>query len=176
MMADNKDRLEDILAQLDAEQADIEELRKILARRNAEIHHQRFGNVEQPHAPNKTRTTIINRPTIPEFVSVNLNSRYDCFLYFINSVNYGTANAKEYVAGHQKALNKAVDTACLNPDYLYMVEAMVKDETNRLNGVSKISLGAKGYSDGLRYVSKALQKSKEYMARKIDNILKKELH
>lgn len=176
-MTNKNDELDRILAEIDAQEDNLEDLRKRLARKanNQSTRNHADAAFTNP-AATRTKTTVINRPVIPDTVTVELHSRYEYFLYFINSVNYGSANAKAYVEGHQKALNKAVETACLNPDYLYMVEAMVNDEMNRMSSVSKVNLETKGYSDGLKYVSKALKKSKEYMARQINKILREELH
>ena len=54
----------------------------------------------------------------------------------------------------------------------------IKDAEKLLNqyaNISKNTLESKGYYDGLTYVNKALKKSKEIMANKINAILKEEL-
>lgn len=119
--------------------------------------------------------TTVKRPTIPDVITAEFNTRYDYFMYIIRSVNYGEDNATEYVKGHIDALNKATVQAQMDPQNLYLVEASISDELNQYANVSKNTLKAKGYYDGLTYVSKALKKSKEIMANKINTILKEEL-
>lgn len=121
----------------------------------------------------KPSVTTVKRPTIPDVITVNFKTRYEYFMYCINNVNYGQDNANQYVKGHIKALNKAIIQSKMDPNNLHLVEASINDELN--TSISKNTLEGKGYYDGLTYVSKALKKSKEIMANKINLILKEEL-
>ncbi len=117
----------------------------------------------------------IKRPVIPKDLDLDLDTRFECFLYLVQNVNYGSANVPTYVKGHMAALEKYLNQAKLNPNDLHYTEAALSDEINAMLNESKTDIEAKGYFDGLNYVHKALRTSKEQMADKIDKILRKEL-
>ena len=117
----------------------------------------------------------IKRPVVPRVLDVSFETRFDYFLYLIQNVNYGTSNVPAYVKGHMAALEKYLNEAKLNPNNLYYTEAALSDEINMMLKESKTDIKTKGYFDGLNYVHKALRRSKEEMAQKINTILKKEL-
>lgn len=121
------------------------------------------------------KSAVIRRPTIPDNITVEFKTRLDYFLYFIRNVNYGSTNNIQYVNGHVKALNQYLELAKINKNNLIALESSISSEINRYSNVSKNSLNAKGYYDGLNYTYKALKKSKDIMASKINEILKKEL-
>lgn len=175
-MTNKNEDLDRILAEIDAQEDDLEDLKKRLVNRAGTRGQQTQlnRNPQTASASNYNRVTV-HRPTIPSSIGEDYQTRYDCFLSLINSVNYGTGNAREYVEGHQQALEKAVESACINPNYLYMVEGMVNDELNKLRISGTTGLKSKGYSDGLHYVLSALKKSKMMMASRINRILKEEL-
>lgn len=124
---------------------------------------------------NMKKSMMIKRPVVPDNIDVELGSRYEYFLYIVQNVNYGTSNSESYVKGHRKALNKYLNEADRNPTNLTLIKAAISDEINDSLKHSKTSLESKGYFDGLNYLNKALKKSKEIMANKINEILKREL-
>ncbi len=124
---------------------------------------------------NMKKSMMIKRPVVPDNIDVELGSRYEYFLYIVQNVNYGTSNSESYVKGHRKALNKYLHEADRNPTNLTLIKAAISDEINDSLKHSKTSLESKGYFDGLNYLNKALKKSKEIMANKINEILKREL-
>lgn len=122
------------------------------------------------------KTMMVKRPVVPDRIDVDFNTRYDYFLYLIQNVNYGSSNSENYVIGHRRALNKYLCEADRNPTDLSLCEAAISDEIHSMLNRSKTSLDSKGYFDGLNYVHKSLRKSKEIMAERINNILKRELN
>ena len=169
-MVNNSDKFSEIdklFKELDMDEESIDNLRRKLSGSKETINNQ--NDEVKPVA------ATVKRPTIPDVITAELDTRYDYFMYCIRNVNYGVDNANEYVRGHLNALNKATTQSKLDPNNLYLVEASISDELNQYVNISKNTLESKGYYDGLTYVNKALKKSKEIMANKINAILKEEL-
>ncbi len=121
------------------------------------------------------KVMVVSRPSLPKIPS-SLKSRLDIFLYCLKNVDYGKDNNRSYVDGHIEALNRYLEQAKLNPNNLEVVLATVNDELRWKGKTSKIDLREKGYTDGLTYVGQALKKSKDVIAKDIDNILRRELN
>ena len=120
------------------------------------------------------RVMIVHRPSLPAVPSA-IKSRLDIYLYCLKNVDYGSGNNRMYVDGHIEALNRYLEQAKLNPTNLEVVLGTVTDEMRRLGGTSKVDLKEKGYYDGLSYVNQALKKSKDIVAKDINDTLRKEL-
>ncbi len=120
------------------------------------------------------KTVSLKRPSLPKTLPTSLNTRLDIFLYCLKNIEYGPNN-RSYVDGHLSALNKYLEQARLNQNNLEVVSGTVIDEIKRTGANTKNDLQEKGYYDGLNYVNSALKKSKDVMAKKINDILKREL-
>lgn len=126
-----------------------------------------------PYGRMRTRSVMIRRPTLPSIPST-LRTRLDIFLYCLKNVDYA-ANNSAYVDGHLQALNSYLEKARLNANNLEVVAGTLNDEIRRFGRVNKTDIREKGYYDGLSYVNQALKRSKEIIARQINDILKREL-
>lgn len=120
------------------------------------------------------RALVIKRPSIP-MIPTNLKTRLDIFLYCLKNVDYGSSNNRSYVDGHLEALDSYLEKAQMNSNNLEVVSGILVDEIKRLGNTSKSDLREKGYYDGLNYVNQALKKSKDIMAKNINDILQREL-
>lgn len=117
---------------------------------------------------------VIRKPELPRIIE-NYDTRLDCFLIILQSVNYGETNSEEYMTGHRNALERYYTYAQSNPRDLSVVEGRLKDELSSYTTATRFTLNEKGYYDGLIYVQKALKKSKELIMDRIYVLLKKEL-
>lgn len=116
----------------------------------------------------------IKKPSFPKEIR-QFENRSDCFFNILGEVDYGTNNNEDYVSGHKRALEKYYTVVKTNSKDLYVAEGQVNDELST-NVASKLnSYYAKGYYDGLEFVSKALSKSKELISKKMYQQLLKEL-
>ncbi len=120
------------------------------------------------------KTVSLKRPSLPKTIPASLKTRLDIYLYCLKNVEYGPNN-RAYVDGHLAALNKYLDRSRLDPHNLEVVSATLLDEIKRTGSTSKTDLKEKGYYDGLNYVNSALKKSKDVMAKNINDVLKREL-
>ena len=174
-MTMNRDKFDEIDKMFESlEKANDETLESFKERLSGTLDNQK-DLVDYKKDTDYHRSPMVRRPTIPDQINASFDTRLDYFLYFIKNVNYGVSNNGQYVHGHVRALNQYLEHAKINHNYLSQVEAVLKDELERYVSVSKNTLDIKGYYDGLNYVNKALKKSKEIMASKINAILKKEL-
>lgn len=114
-----------------------------------------------------SRPTKVTKPSLPK--EVTFDTRFECFKSLIEGVDYGDSNSPEYVQGHKKALEHVYQDAYNNPKDLYVVEARVNDEINRM--VTKNTLYLKGYYDGLFYALKTLRQSKTLSMDKLAKLL-----
>ena len=128
---------------------------------------------EQPQTTvsSAARPTKVQKPSLPK--TVTFDTRFECFKSLIEGVDYGVDNSPEYVEGHKKALEHVYQDAYNNPKDLYVVEARVNDEINRM--VTKNTLYLKGYYDGLFYALKTLRQSKTLSMDKVAKLLKANL-
>ena len=145
-----------------------------------------FG--EEPK-PEETVTASVKRPTTlsdfkddvkpirkPSFPTAirPFEKRSDCFLNILQAIDYGDNN-RDYLDGYKTALEKYYGIAQSNPKDFYVVEGRVNDEVAKFRiGMSPDNF-TRGYRDGLEYIVKALDKSKELMAKKVNEELLKEL-
>ena len=120
------------------------------------------------------KTVSLKRPSLPKTIPASLKTRLDIFLYCLKNVEYGPNN-RSYVDGHLSALNKYLERSRLDHNNLEVVSATLLDEIKRIGANSKTDLKEKGYYDGLNYVNSALKKSKDVMAKNINDVLKREL-
>ncbi len=120
------------------------------------------------------KSVSLKRPSLPKTIPASLNTRLDIFLYCIKNIEYGPNN-RSYVDGHLEALNKYLERARLDHQNLEVVLGTLLDEIRHSRSINKTDLKEKGYYDGLNYVNSALKKSKDVMAKKINDTLKREL-
>lgn len=140
-------------------------------------------DIEEPTIVSKPRQTTlsdfknqvkpIRRPSFPKMIRP-FEKRSDCFLNILQAVEYGDNN-EDYVDGHRAALEKYYNIATSNPKDFYVVEGRINDEVNKFRLGNSPDNFSKGYKDGLNYISQALNKSKELLAKKINEELLKEL-
>ena len=116
-------------------------------------------------------STKVYKPSLPK--TVTFDTRFECFKALIEGVDYGENNSPEYVAGHKKALESVYQDAFNNQKELYVVEARVSDEINRMT--TKNTLELKGYYDGLFYALKTLRQSKTLSMDKVAKLLQENL-
>ena len=121
----------------------------------------------------KDEVKPIRKPAFPTAIRP-YEKRSDCFLNILQAVDYGDNN-KDYVEGHKAALEKYYGIAQGNPKDFYVVEGRINDEVGKFRIGSSPDNFTRGYRDGLEYIVMALDKSKELMARKINEDLIKEL-
>ena len=121
------------------------------------------------------KAAYLKRPSLPRLVPKTVKTRLDIFLYCMKNVDYGEDNVRSYVDGHLAALNKYLEQASFNQTNLEVVYGTLYDELKKMQKASKDDLYDKGYADGLSYVDQALRRSKDVMAKNINDILKKEL-
>lgn len=119
-------------------------------------------------------STVHKKPTFPTRIA-DYNTRLECFINILAAVNYGTNNNKEYVDAHKKVLEKYYTIASNNAKDLYIVEGQVKDEINEYKDANKKEMYMLGHYDGLYYVLKALNRSKELLTERIYKNLVKEI-
>lgn len=110
-------------------------------------------------------STLVKKPDVPSAIG-DYDTYEECVLAFIQAVDYGTNNSKEYVEGHKTALEKYFMEIQNNHKDIYVVESHINESVNRIS--SKASLMDKGYYDGLIYLLKSIRKAKELMANKIN--------
>lgn len=120
---------------------------------------------QAPRYSNTSNIKLIKRPTLPEDIG-SYDTRFEAFRGIIEHVSYGYVTVNDYVEGHKDALEKYYKDAYNNSKDLYVIEARVNDEIQR--NVSHAQLYEKGYYDGLLFVLKALNKSKELLMHKIN--------
>lgn len=121
-----------------------------------------------------SQSNIVRKPELPQ-ITDDFISFYDCFVLYLQGVNYGVSNSVDYVDGHRRALEKYYADADANKNNLYVTEARLNDEIYSVSREYKTTLYAKGYYDGLNFVQRALKRAKDKMAARIYSNLKKEL-
>ena len=121
----------------------------------------------------KDQVKPIRKPSFPTAIRP-FEKRSDCFLNILQAIEYGENN-RDYEDGHKTALEKYYGIAQSNPKDFYVVEGRVNDEVAKFRVGNSPDNFTRGYRDGLEYVVKALDKSKELMAKKINEELLKEL-
>ena len=116
----------------------------------------------------------IKKPSFPAQIRP-FENRSDCFINIVQEVNYSQDNNDDYVKGHKDALGKYYSAAKSNSKDLCIVEGQVNDELKNRGRASNSDLYARGYYDGLEYVSKALVSSKNLISKKMYQKLLSEL-
>ncbi|MBO4358799.1 MAG: hypothetical protein J5796_03250 [Erysipelotrichaceae bacterium] len=137
--------------------------------KNGEVTYQRPKNTVSSSSGN---VTLIRKPTIPEDIGT-YDTRFSAFRGIIEHVSYGSSGNNDYVEGHKDALQKYYQDAYNNSKDLYVIEARVNDEINRYT--SRTQLYEKGYYDGLFYVLKALNRSKELLMNRLNREINQKL-
>lgn len=137
--------------------------------KNGEVTYQRPKNTATSSSGN---VTLIRKPTIPEDIGA-YDTRFSAFRGIIEHVSYGNSANNAYVEGHRDALQKYYQDAYNNSKDLYVIEARVNDEINRYT--SRTQLYEKGYYDGLFYVLKALNRSKELLMNRLNREINQKL-
>ena len=141
-----------------------------------------LDTVEEPTLVRPKQTTLsdfkdevkpIRKPQFPNAIRP-FEKRSDCFLNILQAVEYGDNN-RDYEDGHKAALEKYYSIANSNPKDFYVVEGRINDEAGKFRIGNSPDNFTRGYRDGLEYVVKALNKSKELLAKKINEELLKEL-
>lgn len=173
-MSNNTDRkrdIDDIYRMLDsiASSSDSSSLDDVRRRVNIRTGDDRLINYRTVEAE---ATRVIRKPELPKNVD-NYETRLECFLMFLQGVDYSRVGSQEYIDGHRKALENYYVGAQNNPKDLAVIEGQVKEELSSLS--SGNSLYSKGYYEGLNYVARALKRSKELLTARICQLLKKEL-
>jgi hypothetical protein len=130
--------------------------------KNEEITYARPKNYASSSTSN---VTLIRKPTIPDNFGA-YDTRFSCFRGIIEHVVYGSNTDNAYVEGHKDAIEKYYKDAYNNSKDLYVIEARVNDEINKYT--SRAQLYEKGYYDGLFYVLKALNRSKELLMNRLN--------
>ena len=103
-----------------------------------------------------------------------VNRAFDDYDKYVE-VNYSQDNNDDYVKGHKDALGKYYGAAKSNSKDLCIVEGQVNDELKNRGRASASDMYARGYYDGLEYVSKALVTSKNLISKKMYQKLLSEL-
>ena len=116
----------------------------------------------------------IKKPSFPTEIRP-FEKRSDCFINIIQEVNYSEDNNTDYLKGHKDALGKYYSAAKSNSKDLCIVEGQVNDELKNRGRASASDMYARGYYDGLEYVSKALVSSKNLISKKMYQKLLSEL-
>ena len=121
----------------------------------------------------KEKTKPIIRPPFPS-IDRPFEKRSDCFLTFLQQVDYGDNNP-HYKKGHKEALEKYYVLASNNKKDFFVLEGQIRSEIEKYQRIYKDDYFNKGFYDGLLYVEKAFEKSKELTSKKISEELMKEL-
>lgn len=116
----------------------------------------------------------VRKPSFPTEIDL-YDNRSDCFINIIKEVSYSDDNDQDYIKGHRDALEKYYTAANNNSKDLFVVEGQVNDELKNRTRANNSNMYARGYYDGLEYVSKALVKSKDLISKKIYQKLLSEL-
>lgn len=116
----------------------------------------------------------VKKPIFPNEINVYEN-RSDCFINILKEVVYTDDNNVDYVKGHRDALEKYYTVAGNNVKDLSIVEGQVNDELKNRSRANAADMYARGYYDGLEYVSRALVTSKNLVSKKIYQKLLSEL-
>ncbi len=108
----------------------------------------------------------IKKPAFPVEI-MPFENRSDCFINILQEVSYSSDNNSDYVKGHKDALEKYYSAGKNNAKDLFIVEGQVNDELKNRGRASASDLYARGYYDGLEYVSRALSTSKNLISKKM---------
>lgn len=121
----------------------------------------------------KDQAKPIVKPSFPSMIRP-FDKRSDCFINIIQAVEYGDNNPI-YKEGHENALEKYYSIASNNNRDFYVIEAQLNEEIDKYQKMYRDDLYTKGYFDGLQYVFEAVDRSKQLIAKKINDQLMKEL-
>lgn len=121
----------------------------------------------------KERIKPAYKPAFPTSIRA-FDNRSDCFFNIIEAIDYGNNN-EDYVKGHKAALEKYYTLAASNRKNFITVEGQASDEYENMRLANKNDYFAMGYYDGLEYVLRALDKSRDLIAKKMYESLLKEL-
>ncbi|MDO4499662.1 MAG: hypothetical protein Q4B60_00140 [Erysipelotrichaceae bacterium] len=134
---------------------------------------ENFSN-EKKSATLKDMIKPAIKPKFPTSIRA-FDNRSDCFFNILEAVDYGSNN-EEYVKGHRTALEKYYEIAKNNTKNFITLEGQVSDEYDNQRMANNNDNFALGYYDGLEYVLRALDKSRDLIAKKIYENLLKELN
>ena len=135
-----------------------------------------YSSATRPSSLSDLRNSIkpVKKPVFPNEINVYEN-RSDCFINILKEVVYTDDNNVDYVKGHRDALEKYYMVASNNVKDLSIVEGQVNDELKNRSRSNNSDMYARGYYDGLEYVSRALATSKNLVSKKIYQKLLSEL-
>ncbi|MCF0111577.1 MAG: hypothetical protein HUJ58_06735 [Erysipelotrichaceae bacterium] len=117
-----------------------------------------------------------SRPSARVVDLQNIDNRYEYFLAAIENVEYESRYRGNYRIGHQEAISRYADKAELNKTNLMIVDKIIKQELMTFSRETQIKdMYSRGYYDGLKFVEKVLNDSKQQIMKRVYERLRKAL-